>query len=475
MEGGQQRHRHRTATWSRPSFLFGTHTIALVVTDSWNMSGSATFTVTVYRPPLVAPVAIAGLNQMVRDENESGFATVQLDGSASYDPSDPSASSLTPGALRAKSWPPSSAPPCNSPVGEHHLELTVIDDDNLSDTRHRYHHRPACPHRPAHDHRPSPANNGKHRRPRAMAASIGMVPARYLHRRPAQRAQSALRPHPSKSRTPFEYVNDNRGANITRQVMGVRVPNTIMRNFIATNYDNQRDGYASFNLLGLAGTRTACASLSSLSPPTFTTPPTRARIIGQLNSGGTWGGVLTNRTFIGGETISADAAKRPDFLDYATTAGLTPSDMGGQYGIDVNFGSAGSFNGGGVRFNAPPHRNHGPQLREQSPPWPQTTAPPRRSGRLWSLMSSPTIPTSTPTTSSPSSPVDQGRHGTVYDPNGHTVTYTPHAGFVGTDQFSTYVVTDGTDLDLAVVTVTVTEVGGPARTRDGLWSMDRPQ
>ena len=57
--------------------------------------------------------------------------------------------------------------------------------------------------------------------------------------------------------------------------------------------------------------------------------------------------------------------------------------------------------------------------------------------------------------------VTQGAYGTVaITDNGATVTYTPNAGFAGSDDF-TYTVSDGTDQVTATVTVTVTEAPAP--------------
>ena len=58
--------------------------------------------------------------------------------------------------------------------------------------------------------------------------------------------------------------------------------------------------------------------------------------------------------------------------------------------------------------------------------------------------------------------VTQGDDGTVaISPNGATVTYTPNAGFTGSDDF-TYTVSDGTDTAMGMVTVTVTAPPPPA-------------
>jgi hypothetical protein len=72
--------------------------------------------------------------------------------------------------------------------------------------------------------------------------------------------------------------------------------------------------------------------------------------------------------------------------------------------------------------------------------------------------------------------VTQGANGAVSN-NGSDVTYTPDAGFIGTDSF-TYVATDGTDLsNSATVTVTVNEVVGntPPTANDDVASTDQDQ
>lgn len=117
-----------------PILPVGTHTITLVVTDSWNMKGSADVVVTVYRPALVAPVAHAGLNQMIRDDNDSGSVLVQLDGSQSYDPLGPIGIISYTWRINGEVVASAVKPTLQLEVGVHEIELTVVDDDNLSDT-----------------------------------------------------------------------------------------------------------------------------------------------------------------------------------------------------------------------------------------------------------------------------------------------------------------------------------------------------
>ena len=65
--------------------------------------------------------------------------------------------------------------------------------------------------------------------------------------------------------------------------------------------------------------------------------------------------------------------------------------------------------------------------------------------------------------------VGTANNGTVtINPDGDGITYTPNAGFYGTDNFS-YTVTDGTDTDSATVTVTVEDDGIPTPPTQGVY------
>lgn len=79
-----------------------------------------------------SPVANAGPDQTVSDVDESGFETVTLDGSASYDPD---------GTIMAYEWNEGTTSlgtaasiTFNFAVGVHIVTLTVTDDDGLTDT-----------------------------------------------------------------------------------------------------------------------------------------------------------------------------------------------------------------------------------------------------------------------------------------------------------------------------------------------------
>ncbi|MCD8483759.1 MAG: PKD domain-containing protein [Verrucomicrobia bacterium] len=117
-----------------PILPVGAHTITLVVTDSWNMQGSADVVVTVYRPALVAPIANAGPDQTRRDNNDSGFETVQLDGSASYDPLGPIGIISYRWILDGVEIATGVKPTVTLPIGQHEITLIVKDDDDLEGT-----------------------------------------------------------------------------------------------------------------------------------------------------------------------------------------------------------------------------------------------------------------------------------------------------------------------------------------------------
>jgi len=82
-EGGDQ-----IATGVSPNVNLnvGQHTIDLTVTDNNSATDTDTVVVTVYQPGNLPPVADAGNDQQVADNDDNGSETVQLNASNSYDP-----------------------------------------------------------------------------------------------------------------------------------------------------------------------------------------------------------------------------------------------------------------------------------------------------------------------------------------------------------------------------------------------------
>ena len=122
------------ATGEQPTVTLdvGTHTIVLTVTDGDSLTDTDSVTITVNAPDNEAPVADAGPDQTVIDEDGSGDEEVTLDGSVSSDPD---------GEIVSYSWTEDGTdiatgeqPTVTFDVGTHSIVLTVTDDDGATDT-----------------------------------------------------------------------------------------------------------------------------------------------------------------------------------------------------------------------------------------------------------------------------------------------------------------------------------------------------
>ena len=110
----------------------GTHTLTLQVTDNTGESSTDTVLVTVNPPPNVPPVANAGADQIVTDNDGNGTEVVSLNGSASSDAD---------GTIVTYAWKEGpnvvatgANPNVSLSVGTHTLTLQVTDDDGASST-----------------------------------------------------------------------------------------------------------------------------------------------------------------------------------------------------------------------------------------------------------------------------------------------------------------------------------------------------
>jgi len=118
------------ATGSGPNVTldFGVHNIVLTVTDNDGASDSDTVKITIK----ALPIASAGPDQTLTDSDGDGSEVVILDGSGSADPD---------GSIYSYSWKESAVEIATGEtnnvtlaVGVHTIELTVTDDDSLTDT-----------------------------------------------------------------------------------------------------------------------------------------------------------------------------------------------------------------------------------------------------------------------------------------------------------------------------------------------------
>jgi hypothetical protein len=122
------------ATGANTSFSFpvGVHEVTLTVTDNMGATDTDTLTITVEAPPNMPPVADAGPDQTVTDDDDSGSQLVFLDGSGSSDAD---------GSIMFYVWTEGNtqiATGVNTsfsfPVGIHEVTLTVTDNMGATDT-----------------------------------------------------------------------------------------------------------------------------------------------------------------------------------------------------------------------------------------------------------------------------------------------------------------------------------------------------
>jgi glucose/arabinose dehydrogenase len=116
------------ATGVSPTFSLGVgvHTLELTVTDNDTATAVDTIVVTVDAAENSPPVADAGTDRTVVDDNDNGVQFVSLDGSASFDPD---------GSVASWDWREGGvligsgeAPVVSLDIGVHTIDLTVTDD-----------------------------------------------------------------------------------------------------------------------------------------------------------------------------------------------------------------------------------------------------------------------------------------------------------------------------------------------------------
>ena len=110
----------------------GTHTLTLQVTDDDGATGTDSVVVTVMPPPNLPPVAHAGADQVVTDNNGDGVESVMLNGSSSSD---------SDGAIVSYEWREGNTvvgsgatPTISFAIGSHSLTLRVSDEDGGTGT-----------------------------------------------------------------------------------------------------------------------------------------------------------------------------------------------------------------------------------------------------------------------------------------------------------------------------------------------------
>ncbi len=129
MEGGNQ-----IATGANPSLslALGVHTITLTVTDNDGATATDNVVITVEEAPNQVPVANAGTDQTVIDDDGNGGETTTLDGTGSSDPDGTIASYIwTEGGNQIATG---ANPSLSLVLGVHTITLTVTDDDGATDT-----------------------------------------------------------------------------------------------------------------------------------------------------------------------------------------------------------------------------------------------------------------------------------------------------------------------------------------------------
>jgi len=110
----------------------GTHNITLTVTDNGGLTDTDTVTIIVSSPANQPPLANAGPDQTVTDNDRNGSEQVTLDGSASSDPDGTIVSFVwTKGATQIATG---AKPTVTLSTGTHIITLTVTDNGGLTDT-----------------------------------------------------------------------------------------------------------------------------------------------------------------------------------------------------------------------------------------------------------------------------------------------------------------------------------------------------
>ena len=110
----------------------GTYTAKLTVTDNQGLTGTVTISITASPSPNQPPIANAGTDQTVIDEDNDGEEQVTLDGSGSRDPDGTIVSFIwSEGGLEIATG---KNPTVTLSTGTHSITLTVADDGGLTDT-----------------------------------------------------------------------------------------------------------------------------------------------------------------------------------------------------------------------------------------------------------------------------------------------------------------------------------------------------
>ena len=431
----------------------GEHTVVLHATDQWNRTGTDTVVVTVVEPPDVAPVAIAGADFAVTDSDDTGAEVVTLDGSQSYDPR---------GTLGIVSWVWTLADGTSLgsgetlnvslPVGLHTVNLTLTDDDGVTDQ----------------DSvlvqvKPAPAGS---KTLVAINFGSGVVDQRGTGGFYWNGHSGSISPSipvlldtagnvtgiSLSTVNSFEFVGYGRGGYRTITSDGVTFPADVVKDYLATNYDMDRDGYAALRLKAPKNYRYKITILGSYD---YVDQPDGANVA-RYNIGGTWGGFFA-KFFTGGETVVIDSSLGADNWDVGVTPGIQAVDDGtGNYEIILQVGSSAPTTKLGVFLNAIfIEATDLSSVAENDPPVAGDDSA--------SVDENGSVSIDVLNNDSDAdldilfvSGFTQGAHGTVTQFNGQLV-YQPAYGFFGTDSF-TYTVSDGSDAVAASVQVTVHDV-----------------
>jgi len=117
-----------SVSWNSTSISDGGHTIKATATDTASQTASDSISVTVDNEN-DSPIANAGPNQIVSDDDGTGFELVTLNGSGSYDPD---------GTITSYEWKEGQSldsgvtPTVDLTVGSHTITLTVTDNEGAT-------------------------------------------------------------------------------------------------------------------------------------------------------------------------------------------------------------------------------------------------------------------------------------------------------------------------------------------------------